>query len=144
MVDEKHRMEYVIVYKQKIRFLFSQKWLKSSSSHTTKKWSFSRLLPPISFLIWVWKNSSWLAVCANPSFWLVNRRIQKTNKNVPKKVALFYRLHVLGLFWSRYFISSSFGNIIFRRHLIAYLINRATFNIRNPRFCLIPSNSSLF
>ena len=40
---------------------------------------------PISLLKWCWKNSCWLAVCANLSFWLVDRKTQKLTNTLPKK-----------------------------------------------------------
>ena len=52
------------------------------SSHTTKNCSWLAH-PPMSLLIWGWKKSCWLAVCANPSFWLVNRMIQKLTNTLP-------------------------------------------------------------
>ena len=46
-----------------------------SSSHTMTKKSLSAH-PQFLFLKWDWRNSTWLAVQGNMSFWLVNRNAQ--------------------------------------------------------------------
>ena len=34
------------------------------------------------FLIWYWRNGTWLAVCQNPCFWLVKRNVWRQNFRV--------------------------------------------------------------